>query len=210
MALNRPGEKCDEVQREIDWSNVYPRRGRNSPGVTGIRLCQVKTPLAQLDKLGALPDVPVRLVPDDLEDITMQASILGFLEKNLIITRRGIPAAWSIARLLHGSCGRGALIVDYAEKDRNGTRAALADNKQACKCYAALGSSDPSDRWDPLPGRPRASLNPTTRQANADRVSSATVGPELEADGIDHDRTSNERRLAEVLDVLVSIQDASC
>ena len=32
--------------------------------------------------------------------------------------------------------------MDYAEKDRNGTRAALADNKQACKSFEALGSTD--------------------------------------------------------------------
>ena len=134
-------------------------------------LRQVKTPLAQFVKLGALPDVP-----DDLEDITNTGEHLALAEKEsdyhawvypLIATARLLPFMWT-----------GALIVDYAEKDRNGTRAALADNKQTCKSYEALGSTDQSDRWDPLPGRPRQAKTRPPRHANAERVGFVTVGPE--------------------------------
>ena len=80
------------------------------------------------------------------------------------------------------------LIVEYAEKDRNGTRAALADNKQACKSYEALGSTDQSDRRDPLPGRPRqAKTRPCAKQTR--RGSVRNSGARTEAGGIDHDRT---------------------
>ena len=71
----RPGPARDRLGNVYQCRVFQSRRHRNP-------LRQVKTPLAQLVKLGALPDVP-----DDLEDITIQASILRLLKKNLIITR---------------------------------------------------------------------------------------------------------------------------
>ena len=76
----RPGPARDRLGT-VYQCRVFQSRRHRDP------LRQVKTPLAQLVKLGAVPDVPVRLVPDDLEDITIQASILRLLKKNLIITR---------------------------------------------------------------------------------------------------------------------------